>query len=92
MQEYFNEHRERLGFDLRTSILGHIQRGGIPSAFDRILASRLGAASVDAFARGEAGVLCGLSKSEIITTPLAEVVANKKKIDPRMFELAHILD
>lgn len=92
MQNYFNEHRERLGFDLRTSILGHIQRGGIPSAFDRILASRLGAAAVDTFSRGEYGVLCGLSKSEIVATPLSEVVANKKKIDPRLFELARILD
>ena len=43
LDAYFTEHRERLGFDLRVTILGHVQRGGTPSAYDRILASRLGA-------------------------------------------------
>jgi 6-phosphofructokinase 1 len=57
LDEYFKEHRERLGFDLRVTILGHVQRGGAPQAYDRILASRLGAGAVDALARGEYGVL-----------------------------------
>lgn len=89
---YFSEHRQRLGFDLRTTTLGHVQRGGSPSAFDRILASRLGAGATEALVRGESGVLTGLIKSEIVTTPLEVVVQNKKTVDPKLIELAEILD
>ncbi|MEN6481631.1 MAG: 6-phosphofructokinase [Anaerolineaceae bacterium] len=89
---YFTEHKDRLGFTLRVAILGHIQRGGAPSAYDRILASRLGAGATEALARGEYGVLVGWVKSELKTTPLEEVVANKKSIDMKLFELAKILD
>jgi len=92
LSQYFEQHKERLGFDLRVSILGHIQRGGTPSAFDRILASRLGAGAVEAMARGETGVLVGLNRSEVTTVPLVEAVAKKKEIDLRLFELADILD
>lgn len=92
LDEYFAEHRERLGFDLRVTILGHVQRGGDPGAYDRILASRLGAGAVDALARGETGVLVGMVKSQVTTTPLEEVIRNKKQIDLSLFELARILD
>jgi 6-phosphofructokinase 1 len=92
LDAYFKEHRERLGFDLRVTILGHVQRGGNPSAFDRILASRLGAAATDQIASGNYGVLVGLIKNEIVPTPLSVVVANKKPIDLRLLELARILD
>lgn len=89
---YFSEHRERLGFELRTTRLGYVQRGGNPGAFDRILASRLGAAATDALAKGDFGVLKGLMKGEIQSTPLEVVVNTKKQIDPNLFELAEILD
>jgi len=92
LSAFFAEHRERLGFDMRATTLGHVQRGGNPGAFDRILASRLGAAAVEQFDKGETGVLVGLQKGEIKPTPLAEVVANKKTIDVRLLELATILD
>lgn len=92
LDEYFKEHRERLGFDLRVTILGHVQRGGAPQAYDRILASRLGAGAVDALARGEYGVLVGMVKSVVTTTPLAEVVNTPKKLDPALIELARRLD
>ncbi|HPO59045.1 MAG TPA: 6-phosphofructokinase, partial [Anaerolineaceae bacterium] len=85
-------HRERLGFDLRVTILGHIQRGGNPGAFDRILASRLGAGAVEALARGEFGVLVGQIDGDITTTPLSEVVSNKKTVDMDLVKLAQILD
>jgi 6-phosphofructokinase 1 len=90
--EYFTQHKERLGFDIRYSILGHIQRGGNPQAFDRILASRFGAAATDQIEKGNTGVLVGLLKSEIRTTPLAEVVANKKQLDSSLVQLQRILD
>jgi 6-phosphofructokinase 1 len=89
---YFEEHHERIGFDLRVTILGHIQRGGYPSAFDRILASRLGTGAVDQLDSGEAGMLMGLLHGEVTPTPLEEVVNNRKKIDLRLFEMATILD
>ena len=92
LSAYFKEHHERLGFDLRIAILGHIQRGGTPSAYDRILASRLGAGAVEAMARGEYNVLTGWISSEIKYTPLEEVVNNKKEIDKSILELAKILD
>ncbi|MGO9412721.1 MAG: 6-phosphofructokinase [Spirochaetia bacterium] len=89
---YLTEHHERLGFDLRSTRLGHVQRGGNPGAFDRILASRLGAAATDQLERGEVGVLVGLIKGEIKPTPLSEVVANKKPLDLHLLELARSLD
>lgn len=92
LEAYFEQHRERLGFDLRVTILGHVQRGGDPGAYDRILASRLGAGAVEALERGEYGVLVGMMKSQVTTTPLEEVVNNKKQIDLKLFELAKMLD
>jgi 6-phosphofructokinase 1 len=80
-----------LGFDLRVTILGHIQRGGAPGVFDRLLATRFGVAATEHLARGEHGVLVGLIKGEISTTPLDEVVASRKPLDPGLFELARAL-
>jgi len=88
---YFQAHRERLGFELRSTTLGHVQRGGAPGAFDRFLATRLGAAAVESLAKGERGLLLGLVKGEIATTPLADVAANKKTLDLRLLEMAHVL-
>jgi 6-phosphofructokinase 1 len=91
LARYFADHRQRLGYDLRTTILGHVQRGGAPGAFDRLLASRLGAAAVDVLARDEHGVLVGQINGAISTTPLSEVVAGRKPLDLSLFELARIL-
>jgi 6-phosphofructokinase 1 len=91
LASYFKEHQQRLGFDLRVSTLGHVQRGGAPSAYDRLLATRLGAEAVERLACGEHGVLVGLIKGELVATPLTEVIANKKPIDQRLLKLANIL-
>ncbi len=91
LAEYFKEHHERLGFDLRVTTLGHVQRGGAPSAYDRLLATRLGADAVERLTRGEHGVLVGFIKGEIKATPLTEVVANKKPLDLRLLGLARML-
>ncbi len=91
LNAYFREHKAKLGFDLRMTTLGHVQRGGEPTAFDRILATRLGAAATECLQNGEYGVLVGLNKGQITTTPLATVAANKKLIDMKTFELAGIL-
>ncbi|HVN54018.1 MAG TPA: 6-phosphofructokinase [Anaerolineaceae bacterium] len=92
LEAYFQEHHDRLGFDLRVTILGHVQRGGNPGAFDRILASRLGAAAIEQLASGNLGVLVGLQKGEIVPTPLNVVAGNKKPLDLRLMELAQVLD
>jgi 6-phosphofructokinase 1 len=91
LEKYFKEHEQVLGFDLRASILGHVQRGGMPGAFDRLLATRLGAAATQCLDKGEFGVLVGLNKGEISTTPLSVVVASKKPLDPALFEMAQAL-
>jgi len=91
LARYFREHRERLGFDVRVTILGHVQRGGEPGAFDRILATTLGAAATDLLLSGKHGVLVGLIKGDIAATPLAEVVAEKKGLDLNLLELAKVL-
>ncbi len=91
LAQYFTEHHERLGFDLRVTTLGHVQRGGAPSAYDRLLATRLGAGAVECLTRGEHGVLVGFVKGEITATPLAEVASNKKPLDLRLLELARML-
>jgi 6-phosphofructokinase 1 len=88
---YFEQNRERLGFELRATILGHVQRGGTPGAFDRFLATRLGAAATHCLSQGQHGVLVGLDNDDIATTPLAEVAAKKKPLDLRLLEMARIL-
>ena len=91
LARHFTEHRDRLGFELRVTTLGHVQRGGRPGAFDRLLATRLGAAATACFARGEPGVLVGLLRGEVASTLLSEVVAAKKPLDRELLELARVL-
>lgn len=91
MAKYFQVHRERFGFDLRITKLGHVQRGGAPISFDRLLGTLLGAAACQQLLRSEHGVLVGILKGEIATTPLTDVVANAKPLDLRLLELAKVL-
>jgi 6-phosphofructokinase 1 len=91
LANYFKENREEIGFELRTTKLGHVQRGGIPGVFDRILASRLGAGAVDQLAAGNTGVLCGLVKNRVATTPLEEVAGKHRPVDLALFELERVL-
>jgi 6-phosphofructokinase 1 len=88
---HFREHHDRFGFEPRLTVLGHVQRGGTPTFADRILATRLGAAAVEQLANGVHGVLVGVVRDQIHTTPLAEVARTKKRLDTRMLELARVL-
>lgn len=92
LSNYFAKHKDRLGFDLRLTTLGHVQRGGSPNAVDRILASKLGAAAVEQAIKGKFGVLMGEIKGEVVATPLAKVVETKKTLDPALIELQKKLD
>jgi 6-phosphofructokinase 1 len=91
MMAHFDEHRATIGFGLRATTLGHVVRGGAPTAADRILATRLGAAAIDRLADGTAGVMVGLVRNEIAATPLAEVAGKTKPIDCGLLELARML-
>lgn len=71
-----------LALDLRVTVLGHIQRGGSPTQFDRILGTRFGAAAVDAIADGKFGHMVALRTPEIVTIPIADAVANERCVDP----------
>jgi 6-phosphofructokinase 1 len=73
---------EHLKMETRVTILGHIQRGGKPSTFDRLLATRLGVEAVHAVHRGEFGVMVALRNARIVTVPLAQAVGRQKKVDP----------
>lgn len=81
----------RIGYETRITILGHIQRGGSPTAFDRLLASRMGVAAVDALLRGESYVMTALQGGKIVTVKLDEVLKEKKKLDMELVKLAGLL-
>jgi 6-phosphofructokinase 1 len=91
LADYFQQHKARLGFDLRVCRLGHVQRGGAPGATDRVLATKLGAAAVAQIEAGQSGVLVGSIGGKVVATPLAEVVGRKKHLDPDLLELARML-
>lgn len=79
------------GHEVRVSVLGHIQRGGHPSARDRILGARMGAAAVQALAEGASEVMVGLRAEEMVLVPLADVVSRKKVLDTSLLELVKTL-
>ena len=91
LHAYFVEHRDRLRFELRVTKLGHVQRGGAPTAFDRILATRLGAAAVDYLFEGKKGVLVGMQGAEITATSFSEIVGKQKTLNAGLFRLAQSL-
>jgi len=82
---------ERTRREVRVSVLGHIQRGGSPSAFDRILAGRLAARAVDLTIAGESGVMVGLGNGRTRTVPLIDTYTKPVETDPELAELASIL-
>jgi 6-phosphofructokinase 1 len=91
MAHHFKEHEDELGFKLRVVTLGHVQRGGAPGGFDRLLATRLGAAATEHLARGERSLLVGLLDGKIKSTALHEVATNKKELDLHLLDLARVL-
>ena len=87
--DYLNE--KHLGFEIRITILGHIQRGGSPTAFDRLLATRMGVAAVDHILSGTSGMMVGLDGREISTVPLEDVTSNMRTIGDDYFDMAYTL-
>jgi 6-phosphofructokinase 1 len=91
LSHHFREHATRLGFDLRVTRLGHVQRGGSPGAFDRLLATRLGAGAIEQFAAGCHGVLVGYVGGNVVTTELSAVAGVRKVPDMHLVRLARTL-
>ncbi len=79
------------GFDTRVTVLGHVQRGGSPTAFDRILGSRLGIASVEALMAGEYGKMAGVISNKIVLTPFSQATKQQVPMDPDLLRYARIL-
>ena len=87
------EIERRTGFETRTVVLGHIQRGGSPSAFDRVLATRYGLGAIDMVHRGEFGRMAALRGNKIISVPLADAVSKSRTVDQELIDAAFgILD
>ena len=89
--EHFKQHKGRLGFDLRVTTLGHVQRGGTPSAFDRLLATRFAAEAVECLAQGRHGGLVGLLQGEVAWTPYEQVIGKTKPLDLDLLRLQKVL-
>ena len=78
-------------YDVRVTILGHLQRGGTPSALDRILASRLGCASIEALKEGQRNVMIGISNDQIVYVPIDRAVKKDKPIDKELINVLAML-
>jgi len=84
------EIEQRTGFESRMTILGHVQRGGTPLAYDRVLGTRFGVAAVDAVTAGNFGKMAALRGTSIELVPLDEALAEPKLLDPELFETAEV--
>ena len=82
---YLSQHE--VGFDVRVTILGHVQRGGRPSAFDRLLATRMGVAAVHELIAGNSGVMIGLKGRKISAVPLEQATTSQREVKPEYLEL-----
>jgi 6-phosphofructokinase 1 len=80
----------RTGFETRQVVLGHVQRGGTPTAYDRVLATRYGVEAVDALTRGETGTMVALHGTKVGTVPLADALAEPKLLDPDLYATAEV--
>ncbi len=89
--DYLDARKEETGFGVHLSILGHIQRGGPPMAYDRLLSTRLGAAAVDQLQQGVSGVMVGLEDGRIVGSPFADVIECVRGTEESYYELARIM-
>lgn len=84
------EIEDRTGIETRVVTLGHLQRGGSPTAFDRVLATRYGIAAIDLISQGRFGLMVALKGNEVVSVPLRDVVGKRKTVDPKLYEMATI--
>ncbi len=80
-----------VGFKTRMTILGHIQRGGSPTAYDRLIASRMGVKAVEALMEDTHGVMTGIRGRGVVYTPLVDVISNKRKVNEEYYHMTKVL-
>ena len=78
-------------FDVKVTVLGHIQRGGSPTVADRVLASRLGVAAVEGLMAGKSNVMAGMQSSKVVFTPIEDAIKKHNEIDKDLIKVADIL-
>ncbi len=86
--EWAEDIKKKTGVEVRVSVIGYLQRGGTPTAFDRVLASRFGSKAVELLMEGKAGLAVGIRGNDIVAQDIDEVVATHKTVDMGLYELA----
>ena len=89
LKDYVEEHMPE--YDVRVSVLGHMQRGGSPSCFDRVLASRLGVKAVEALLEGKSNFMAGILSDKIVLTPLEQAIKGHFEIDKELIRVSDIM-
>ena len=89
LKDYVNEHLPE--YDVRVSVLGHMQRGGSPSCFDRVLASRMGVKAVESLLDGKSNLMVGLINDKIAVTPLGKAIKGQSKINKELIRVSDIM-
>ena len=85
-----DEIERRTGFESRVTVLGHVLRGGTPTAFDRVIATRFGIEAADAAHEGDLGTMVALRGTDVVRIPLGDAVAALKTVDERLFAAARV--
>jgi 6-phosphofructokinase 1 len=88
LAEYVRENLD--DYEVKVTVLGHIQRGGSPSCYDRVLASRLGVGAVDALLDGARGVMIGVANNKVVNVPFEEAIKGENEIDLDLIRVADI--
>lgn len=89
LKDYVEEHLPI--YDVRVSVLGHLQRGGAPSCFDRVLACRMGVKAVESLLAGKSNLMVGIQNSEITLTPISKAIKGHTKIDKELIRVSDIM-
>ncbi|PKA96815.1 6-phosphofructokinase [Flavobacteriaceae bacterium MAR_2009_75] len=89
LKEYVEEHLPI--YDVRVSVLGHMQRGGAPSCYDRVLASRMGVKAVESLLEGQSNFMVGVQNNKIILTPISKAIKGHTKIDKELIRVSEIM-
>lgn len=89
LADYIEENLK--GYEVRVTVLGHIQRGGSPSCFDRVLASRLGVYAIDALINGESNVMIGIKNHKVLSVPFSEAIKKDTEIDTELIRVSDIV-
>jgi 6-phosphofructokinase 1 len=87
---WLHEIEKRTGYEARMTQLGHVLRGGTPTAYDRVIATRFGVEAIDAVHEGDFGVMVALRGTDVRARPLADGVAELKTVDQRLFDTAAV--